>query len=73
MDAVSDAISSAVEAIQRGDLGQGRATLSWVLRQQPENRLAWVWMACCLQEEAAREECYHRASSPQLTGAPGRI
>lgn len=61
-DQVKEAISSAVDAIQRGDLGQGRATLSWVLREQPDNRLAWLWMACCVNEEAARTECYERAT-----------
>lgn len=63
MEQVEAAIRSAVEAIQRGDLGQGRATLTWVLREQPDNRLAWLWMACCVTEEAAREECYQRVSA----------
>lgn len=63
MDRVEEAIQSAIEAIQRGDLGQGRATLTWVIREQPDNRLAWVWMACCVEQESARDECYQRASA----------
>ncbi len=63
MEQVEAAIQSAVEAIQRGDLGQGRATLSWVLREQPDNRLAWLWMACCVTDESARDECYQRVSA----------
>lgn len=63
MDRVAEAITSAVEAIQRGDLGQGRATLTWVIREQPNNRLAWLWMACCVNEESARDECYQRVSA----------
>jgi Tfp pilus assembly protein PilF len=62
MENVNQAISSAVEAIQRGDFGQGRATLTWVLNEQPDNRLAWLWMACCVHEESERNECYRRAS-----------
>ncbi|MFQ5921272.1 MAG: hypothetical protein ACE5M4_00365 [Anaerolineales bacterium] len=62
MASIEHAISSAVEAIQRGDLGQGRATLSWVVREDPDNRLAWVWLATCVNEEEARDECYRRAS-----------
>ncbi len=62
METVEQAISSAVEAIQRGDIGQGRSTLSWVVREDPDNRLAWVWLAACVNEEEAREECYRRAS-----------
>ncbi len=59
---IQDAIDSAVDAIQRGDLGHGKATLTWVLREDPNNRLAWLWMACCVNEDGAREECYRRAS-----------
>jgi Tfp pilus assembly protein PilF len=62
MAAIEEAISSAVEAIQRGDLGKGRATLSWVVREEPDNRLAWVWLAACVTEDEARDECYRRAS-----------
>ena len=62
MKTIEEAISSAVEAIQQGDLGQGRATLSWVVREDPDNRLAWVWLAACVNEEEARDECYRRAS-----------
>ena len=60
---LTEAVQSAVEAIQRGDLGQGRATLTWVLRENPKDRLAWLWMACCVTDEPARDECYRRAST----------
>jgi Tfp pilus assembly protein PilF len=59
---LTEAVQSAVEAIQRGDLGQGRATLTWVLRENPGDRLAWLWMACCVTDEPERDECYRRAS-----------
>jgi len=62
MASVEEAITSAVEAINRGDLGQGRTTLSWVVREEPDNRLAWVWLAACVDNDSARDECYHRAS-----------
>ena len=68
MASIEEAISSAVEAIDRGDLGQGRTTLSWVVREEPDNRLAWVWLAACLDEDSARDECYRRASEiPKLS------
>ena len=66
METVEEAISSAVEAIQRGDLGQGRSTLSWVVREDPNNRLAWVWLTACVEEDEARDECYRRASRVQV-------
>jgi len=62
MAAIEEAISSAVEAIGRGDLGEGRTTLSWVVKEEPDNRLAWVWLAACMDDESAREDCYKRAS-----------
>jgi hypothetical protein len=62
MASIEEAISSAVDAISRGDLGQGRATLSWVVREEPDNRLAWVWLAACVEDDSARDECYKRAS-----------
>ena len=62
MASIEEAITSAVEAIQRGDLGQGRTTLSWVVREEPDNRLAWVWLATCVDDDSARDECYRQAS-----------
>ena len=62
MASIEEAITSAVEAINRGDLGQGRTTLSWVVREEPDNRLAWVWLAACVDNDPARDECYRRAS-----------
>lgn len=62
MASIEEAITSAVEAINRGDLGQGRTTLSWVVREEPDNRLAWVWLAACVDNDSARDECYRRAS-----------
>ena len=62
MATIEEAITSAVEAIHRGDLGQGRTTLSWVVREEPDNRLAWVWLAACVDDDSARDECYRRAS-----------
>ena len=63
MATVEEALDSAVKAIERGDMGEGRTTLKWVLTQDPSNRLAWLWMACCIGNERAREECYVRASA----------
>ena len=59
---LTEAVQSAVEAIRRGDLGQGRATLTWVLRENPSDRLAWLWMACCVTDEPERDECYRQAA-----------
>jgi hypothetical protein len=70
MASIEEALSSAIDAIQRGDLGEGRATLSWVVREDPDNRLAWVWLAACVDDESARDDCYKRASEVPILSSP---
>jgi len=68
---VDQALDFAVGAIAEGDPGRGRAALTWVLQQEPENTAAWIWMACCVPDEGARQECYRRASVRAETEAAG--
>ena len=60
---VDQALEFAVGAIAEGDPGRGRAALTWVLEQDPDNTAAWIWMACCVSDEGTRQECYRRASA----------
>ena len=60
---IQDALDLGVQAVEQGDLQSGEAAFSWVLKKDPENTVAWLWLACCAPEEHAREECYKRASS----------
>jgi hypothetical protein len=57
---VDEAIEFAIQAIDRGDLKLGSAALGWVLQREPENPLAWLWMACTVSEEEAKRDCYSR-------------
>jgi hypothetical protein len=59
---LDQALDIAVEVISDGDPSRGRAALSWILEQDSRNRTAWIWMACCVADEPARQECYRRAS-----------
>lgn len=59
---VDEALQYAIGIINRGDAMKGRAALSWVLKQDPENAVAWLWMSCCVDDERAKEECYRRVS-----------
>lgn len=59
---VDEALNIAIQAVEQGDLKNGEAALSWVLKKDPDNTAAWLWLACCAPEERAREECYRRAS-----------
>jgi Tfp pilus assembly protein PilF len=60
---VEEAIEFAVQAIDRGDYQLGNAALDWVIQREPENPVAWIWMACCVNGEEAKRGCYSRISS----------
>jgi hypothetical protein len=55
---LEDALAFAIDAVDRGDIPLGCAALEWVLQREPENKIAWLWMACTLPDEHAKRECY---------------
>jgi Tfp pilus assembly protein PilF len=57
------ALDYAVTAIKRGDAPRGRAALAWVLQREPSNVVAWLWMAECLPESDAKQECLRRVTA----------
>ena len=46
------ALGYAAASIEQGNLSMGRMALEWILEREPENTLAWLWMACCVQKES---------------------
>lgn len=58
---VEDALTFAIDAIDRGDMNLGVAALEWVLERDPKNPFVWLWMACTVPDEQAKRECYLRA------------
>ena len=62
MPTCEQALDYAVSAIKRGDPGKGKAALSWVLQREPNNIVAWTWLAECLQEGQGKQECLRRLS-----------
>ena len=60
---IKEALNIAIAAVNRGDFLRGREALSWVLQQDPNNAVAWLWMACCSPDDAARQECYRRVTT----------
>jgi hypothetical protein len=58
-----DALKYAVDAIEQGKLDFGREALGWVLQREPDNQVAWLWMACTLSDETSKRECYSRIGS----------
>jgi len=62
---IQEALDTAIQAVEGGDFQQGEAALSWVLQKDPENAVAWIWLAVCAPDDNAREACYRRVSAIQ--------
>ena len=60
---IEEALDIAVEAVNRGEFGKGKAALNWILEQDPNNTTAWLWMACCVTEDSAKQDCYRKVST----------
>jgi Tfp pilus assembly protein PilF len=65
---VDEVFQMAVDAVNRGEIGKGKAALAWVLDQDPNFAAAWLWLACCLQDDEAKQNCYRRASAITSSG-----
>ena len=59
---VHEAMEVAIGAIDRGEASKAKQALGWVLQRDPNNGLAWIWMAACVDDESAKQECYRRAT-----------
>jgi len=59
---VNEALDFAIGAIESGQSSKAKQALGWVLQRDPKNGLAWIWMAACIDDETAKQECYRRAS-----------
>jgi len=58
-----DDLSQAILAIQSGDMERARATLSAILRRDPNNVNAWRWMAAAIDDPAKKRQCWQRVLS----------
>ena len=56
----SDLLDQAVTQIQAGDLETGRRLLARVLRQEPYNVDAWLWLSTAVDDLNRRIECLRR-------------
>jgi len=54
-------IVDAITAIRSGDKARGRTLLAQVLRIDPRNEAAWLWMASVAETPERRRECLERA------------
>jgi len=59
---LQEALDFAIEAVDRGDITNGKAALEWVIKQDPGNVNAWLWLACCMPTDSDRQACYRKVS-----------
>jgi len=58
-----EALQFAVSSIKKSDYSRGRKALKWVLKREPENVAAWLWMERCVEDVSQKGECFRRASA----------
>jgi hypothetical protein len=57
---VQDKLERATKAIRNGDLTTGRVLLSQVIRQDPDNETAWLWMVSVVDNDFDRRQTLER-------------
>jgi hypothetical protein len=67
-----EAMSFALGAIDRGEAREAGEALTWILKREPKNELAWLWMPACLSDEERKRECYRKLSLLQIAEPNGR-
>jgi hypothetical protein len=51
------ALEFAVRSIQKADVETGRAALKWVLKREPSNVSAWLWLTRCIDDQSMKSQC----------------
>jgi Tfp pilus assembly protein PilF len=59
----TEALRLAVQKVQTKDYTSGRAILAWVLKSQPDNVVAWLWLARCIATQEERAQCLRRVAA----------
>ena len=55
-----EALEFAVRSIRRADVKTGKAALRWVLKREPTNVSAWLWLTRCAEDELFKARCEHQ-------------
>lgn len=51
-----EALAFAARSIQQAELETGKAALRWVLRREPENVSAWLWLKKCVEQDQYKQQ-----------------
>jgi len=53
-------LQQAITAIKSGDKTTGRRFLAEVIKANPRNETAWLWMAMVLDDTQKKKKCFQR-------------
>jgi Tfp pilus assembly protein PilF len=57
---MSDSLHRAIAAIRSGDKETGQRLLAEVIRNDPRNETAWLWMSSVIDTDEHRRDCLER-------------
>ncbi len=57
---LSQILEDGINAARRGDRNTGRRLLQQVIDSDPDNEMAWIWMASCVTTLVERRNCLER-------------
>jgi hypothetical protein len=52
--------NQAIELIKQGNLAEGAKVLSTVLKNEPDNEMAWLWMSACVPDREKKIYCLQK-------------
>lgn len=57
---MATSLEQAVAHIQAGELEQGKILLAGLLKQNPRDENAWLWLALCVTDKEQERYCFDR-------------
>ncbi len=63
MPTTDQALEFAVRSIQKADVETGRAALNWVLKREPTNVSAWLWLTRCVEDQVFQSKCVNQVAT----------
>jgi len=69
---ITETFDYSVAAIKRGDLHVGKRGLIWVIRNDPENVNAWLWLAYVTEDIKLKVACYQHVIQIDQTNETAR-
>jgi hypothetical protein len=57
------ALEFAVRSIRKADTETGKEALRWVLKREPTNVSAWLWLGRCVEDQVFRAKCVDQVAT----------